>query len=493
MSQIDSDLLPKVVDMQSTRLIYFAALAVCVWLTACGPDWHSIILTPKGPVMERKIQQRFGAEELEHVALLYSQEIDAETLAKFEDASEQDTSLTGTFGADMPADSHNSGTYLYCDSPLGSAAIYTERFGGRHDMAAMLRGQENAFHLVWDIVLLQLDALVADSADYAELRAFLDTTMRADAWDLVLEITVSDLGKDSMTNLSWREETPDDVSEMFMRALHFLDDRGYLTLQEALGMAATELNDEDWHFFALQTFGTSIGRRMGMAEGTMPAAFEALMNYSEEQLAEKVKRFLESDGRVAAKLADIPSGSLEKLVEQAFLFDIDLLDIGGDARKVVLYIPVEPYITNGAWFEAIEPARTGNDDVGPGGSKSHVEWQYPLASVPPGGDLAQVVFAFWAEPSNEFQVEHLGTRVLDDDALAHQCRWRQLLGPSLRDEWDSFIAGLQPGPDLENILRRFRFSVEEPLGDDGPPNAIDSVIAHDVVRSMLSKLQGSQN
>jgi hypothetical protein len=427
--------------------------------------------------MERVITQRFGPEELERVALLYGQDIDAGTLAKFEKSAVQKTSLTGTFGADMPADSDNHGTYLYCDSPLGSAAVYTERFGGRYDLAAMLREQEKAFNLFWDTVLLRLDELVGDSTDYAALRSFVDTTMRADMWDLALELTLSDLGADATRNLSGFDEMPDDIMAKFMRALHFLDARGYIPLQDALGQAAAaEGGSEDGLALALQILGQAVGRRMGMEDGAMPAAFEALMDYTEEQLLEE------------------SPGSLDALADQAFLFDFDLLELAGDARDVTLYLPVEPYLTNGAWIEADATDAPDSEEIATSGSGSYVEWQYPLASIPPDGDLAQVVYAFWAAPTEAYQVEHFGKLVLDKNSLADQCGWRQALGPSLRDEWDAFIDGLRPGPNLATTLREFRFSIEEPF-ETNDPNAIHSRIARNVTSHLASNVPSfeSQN
>jgi hypothetical protein len=496
-TRIDDVLARRVVEMTRTRLILCAALAVCAWLTACGPTWYRIILTPNGPVMERKITQRFGPEELERVALLYSQDIDAATLVKFEESRLYKTSLTGTFGADMPVDSHNRGVYLYCDSPLGSAAVYTERFGGRHDFAAMLREQEKAFHDLWDVVLLHMDALVGDADDYAELRSFIDTTMRADMWDLVLELTVSDLGADAAHNLSELEDFPVDAEDKFMRALHFLDARGYMTLRKTLEVALPELDREGSSIFMMRVLGKSVGRRMGMREGAMPAAFEALMDYPEDELEDELERLRTSDERIVARLADYrddsggvsvdvdgmivtePSGSMGTLLEHAFLFDFDLLDFGGDARDVTLHIPVEPYMTNGAWYDSVE-SETGE-------AGSYVEWQYPLASVAPGGDLAQVVYAFWAEPAEAYQVERFGSLVLDNDTLANQCRWRQMLGPSLQDEWDAFVDGLRPGPDLPDTLRKFVFSIEEPLESDDP-NASRSRIAGQVTSHLAANV-----
>lgn len=486
--------------MTRTRIILYAALAVCVWLTACGPTWYSITLTPRGPVMERRISQYFGPEELERVALLYSQEIEAEILAKFEKNASQKTSLTGTFGADMPADSHNSGTYLYCDSPLGSAAVYTERFGGRHDLAAMLREQEQAFDLFWDVALLHLDALVGDSPDYAALRTFLDTTMRADMWDLTLDLTVTDLGKDGMRNLSGQSEMPDDVSAMLMRALHFLDDRGYLSLRETLELLATAGFAAEDPDFLIKTVGAAVGRRMGMDEGGMPASFEALLDYPDEQLEEELRQFAETDERVLGVLAEFrrkldgmsvaePSSSMSALVEAAFVFDFDLLDIGGDAREVTLYTPVEPYMTNGAWVTPSEVQGSDDEEAVAGDTRPYVEWQYPLADVAPGSDVAQVVFAFWAEPADDYQVERFGFRVLDDDSLASHCRWRQQLGPSLLAEWDAFIDSLRPGPHLDDALQRFRFSIEDPPEPGSDPIAFKSRIAGGVLSDLTYHLR----
>ena len=485
--------------MTRTKLILCAALAACAWLTACGPTWYSIVLTPNGPVMERTIKQNFGPEELERVALLYSQDIDAATLAKFEESTENRTSLTGNFVTDMPTDSHNRGVYLYCDSPLGSAAVYTERFGGRHDMAAMLSEQEKAFNAFWDVLLLQMDALVGDSDDYATLRSFLDTTMRADMWDLALELTVADLGADATRNLSELDDMPDDMAEKLVRSLHFLDARGYLTLQKALEVFLGEGGEEDMYRVLVKTLGESVGRRMGLEDGAMHAAFEALMDIPEDQIDDEFERLQTSDERIVGLLADYrreldgmsaagPESSLEALAQRLFLFDFDLLDLGGDARDVTLYIPVEPYITNGTWYEAREFPVTDSNDVVTTETRSLVEWQYPLANVPPDSDLAQVVYAFWAEPDEAYQVERFGLVVSEDDSLADQCRWRQMLGPSLRDEWDAFVDGLRPGPDLARTLREFHFSIEEPRESDDP-DASRSQLARSVTRHLASKVE----
>ena len=434
--------------------------------------------------MERTITQYFGPEEYERVAMLYSQDVDATTLAKFEELAHQRLTLTATFGAEMPADAHNRGLYLYCNSPLGSTAIYTERFGGRHDLAAMLHEQEKSFNLLWDILLLQLDTLVEDSVDYETLRSFLDTTMRADLWDLTLELTVTDLGEDAMNNLAEYEELPDDAMPAFMRAVHFFDARGYIEPQEVFAaMVAADDDDDDWRF-AMKTLGQAIGHRMGMKNGAMPPAFEALMDYSDDELEEEIERFFDSDERVTAMLADFRAG-----------FDgmsADLFDIGGDARDITLYVPVEPYETNGTWVEASEPVPSGNEDVIGYDPRSYVEWQYPLAGIAPDGDLAQVVYAFWAEPAEAYQVERFGAPVLDDDLLAEQCRWRQMLGSSLQDEWDAFIDGLSPGPDLADTLRQFRFSIEGPVDPDNT-EVTQSRMAKDVIGRLVSKLPSDKS
>ena len=116
-----------------------------------------------------------------------------------------------------------------------------------------------------------------------------------------------------------------------------------------------------------------------------------------------------------------------------------------------------------------------------------MEGKYQLASAAPGGDSAQVVYALWAEPAVDYQVERFGAPILDESALAEQCRWRQMLGPSLRDEWDAFIDGLRPGPDLANTLREFRFSIEEPIESEYPTDS-KSRIAGDVTGNLASNL-----
>lgn len=483
--------------MNGKAFYIVAALAACVLLSACRPTWFDIQLTPDGAVMEREISQKFGPEELERIALLYGQEISEDTLAKFEEESVVSTSLTGRFQGRMPDDSHNSGLLLHCESPLGSASMYTERFGGRNDLAVMFRDQEKALNLFWDIGLLLLDDLVGHAPDYEELRSFLDTTMRADAWDLALEMTVSDFGADSMANLSWMEDTPDDALPMIMRALHFVESRGYVRL-DGLFRELHELeNNGDTWSVALQLVGTAIGRRMGLDdEAAMPNALVALGQYPEEELEDRIEQFIDGDENVARLIAEYrekydgtttpdTSESMEILAKQLFLFDFDLLDIGGDARRVTLFVAVEPYQTNGVWFEATEPVEsvTAPDEVVVfGDSQPYVEWSYPLADNDPrGGDLAQIVYAFWAEPAEQFQLERFGRIVLDKEPLETHCRWRENLDAPLRAEWDTFIAGLQPGPELEATLRSFQFSTEAEAEQSDDPDKVSSRIAYDVI------------
>jgi len=493
-----------------TRMTFYvcAALATCASISACKPTWYDISLTPDGAVMEREISQKFGPEELERVALLYGQEVGEETLAKFDEHSSVDTALTGRFLTHMPDDSRNSGVLLYCDSPLGSASIFTERFGGRNDIDAMFHDQQRAFNLVWDVLLLLLDDLVGSPPDYPALRSFINTTVRADAWDLTLEMTVLDLGKDSMTNLSSFEDIPDEFNSMFVRALHFLEDRGYLRLDDLYEQLTDRAESvEDWQF-QMTLFGTSIGRRMGLGEeAAMPAAFSILQQYSGDELEDKIEQFLDNDDSVAKLLAEFrkdydgmsmsePYLSMEVLVKQAFLFDFDLLDIGGDARRVTLYVPVEPYRTNGAWFEEIEideEVPSPDETVVLGNLRPYVEWSYPLANIDPrGGDLPQVVFAFWAEPAEQYQLDQFGHVVLEKEDLENQCHWRKGLDDALQAEWDAFIGSLSPGPDLEATLRGFRFSVEPEVEQSDDPNATSSRIASKVTRHLADAVRIKQ-
>ena len=68
--------------------------------------------------------------------------------------------------------------------------------------------------------------------------------------------------------------------------------------------------------------------------------------------------------------------------------------------------------------------------------------------------------------------------MLEGGGLAEYITWQAGLTPPRRAEWDAFVDGLQPGPDLLENLKTFRFRSPEP----GPSTAPATAPADEITR-----------
>jgi hypothetical protein len=99
--------------------------------------------------------------------------------------------------------------------------------------------------------------------------------------------------------------------------------------------------------------------------------------------------------------------------------------------------PYPPVQTNGKWDEErkeLSWAARGRETITP----------------------AQMLFAIWAEPAEDYQRTRFGQVALRGEALEAHVNWYQ--GLSARDQamWDAFIETLRPGEELIAELERFR-------------------------------------
>lgn len=461
-------------------------LTVCVLVAGCrGPEWFKVDLTPDGPAMHRSVSRNFGPEDYEAMAELYGIEADVATLAKFEDNATVELSLTGTFEGKMPDDNHSSGVLLYCDSSFGSSSWYSERFGGNDDLATLLDNQENAFHETWDMLLRAFEQLAGNEPGFAEVRAFLDTTVRADAWNMLLTLNVVDTATDATAIVDVDEYEDEDMS-VFIRLFHMLDARGYVDSSK-LWEYETRISDVDEESPGplFEIIGAAIGRKMEIdGDDPIPAAFAKLVTLSSDELVDAVDRVVEAEGG---------ESRISALAESAFVFDLNSFDYGGEALQVRLFLPVKPHWTNGIWVgetEEVVAAAGDSDESLTHAVPMHLEWTYPLASPDAAdADLPLVIHAAWTEPNAEFQVKHFGALVLDDDNLVEYCNWFQGLPDTRKDEWRMFVESLSPGKALEDKLKAFYFSDETPYAPgDKSSGEIRSRIASDTIHDIIRKI-----
>ena len=104
--------------------------------------------------------------------------------------------------------------------------------------------------------------------------------------------------------------------------------------------------------------------------------------------------------------------------------------------------------------------------------------------------LPAVCFASWSDPDRAFQEKHFGKTVLSGGELAEYVIWYRLLKPEEANEWDRFVNGLKPGPDLKAAVEAFRFSTD-PKPDPKKPKEHVASLA-DTPRRLIVEWPGSK-
>ncbi len=115
-----------------------------------------------------------------------------------------------------------------------------------------------------------------------------------------------------------------------------------------------------------------------------------------------------------------------------------------DHLAVRLSLPSSPVHSNGRWDEALK----------------QVVWETDIEDRTNASHFPFFCYASWAQADPEYQKEHFGRVVLTGDELTQYCLWRSSQDHQAGDEWDAFMASLQPGGGLVEKLDAFRFSGE---------------------------------
>jgi hypothetical protein len=125
----------------------------------------------------------------------------------------------------------------------------------------------------------------------------------------------------------------------------------------------------------------------------------------------------------------------------------ELLGVSGDGETdhltVKLALDRTPNHSNGKWQDG------------------KVIWE---TDMDPNRALPVLCYASWSQPRHEFQSVHFGRILLDGDLLGQYCLWQSSLDGKMASEWEAFLSGLQPGPELKEKLEAYKFSGQP---DDG--------------------------
>jgi hypothetical protein len=438
------------IQFMHKRLLAPLAL-LAVLLTGCPRNEYIVVLKPQGNTIERTLTyyrvdlgesnkvnsyQPFPTVEMGEINSFYP----AEGITNDGDRH----TVHGVFTNAMPNDVGGVGTYTNLATSLGIAGFYVERFRGNDDLAGITEKHAKAANRLADLILGWSKSELGTEPGYANLSRFLDVDFRRDLKNVGAYWWEGNLVDGYRTN---------GAEEFAVRFGQYLVERGYLQIGDIpmLFRSATDKDDSKLSLL-LQRL---VARKLGVPDSRpLPASLAFLASgdvreksfekylATTEEYREKLKQW-EKDRETKPDLAK-PEPAVDDEVKD--FVDFDLFGNPNDRLRVELQLPVAPAHSNGRWDEA----------------GKQVVWDTNIVDRTNSARLPVICYASWAEPAESFQTRHFGKVALAGDELTGYCLWRSSLDEKKAGEWDAFLAGLQPGGQLTNSLRTFRFSDEPP-------------------------------
>jgi hypothetical protein len=350
---------------------------------------------------------------------------------------------TGNFVGSMPADVGGVGSYTNFATSLGDAGFYMERFRGSNDLAGNIARRLKAADQIDDLIIGWSKMQFGREHGYKKLHKFLDEDFRQDLKNAALYAWAGEANDLYQTNYP---------NEFVLRFGQYLFERGYLRFSDT----------RDIYLFVENKGDSSVIRhlvrrlmmeKMGIpASDPVPTSFAVLGD--EDALEKSCEKYLAGTGLYRAQIKQWqsetnanPSLAMPKASDAADEL-IATLFFGGtggsffgtpDHLNVKLALSHAPDFTNGKWEDG------------------KVVWSVDLDPTRP---LPVVCYAGWSTPNTQFQTDHFGGVILDEDTLSQYCYWRGTLGAEHAREWESFLTNLKPGPALKKSLQDFHFTGE---------------------------------
>jgi hypothetical protein len=412
-------------------------LAICLTLPGCVQNEYDIELTPKGEGLERKFRVKWREsktqDELDRLAKEYGRE---------SPAANSQHRFEGEFAGRMPNDIGGHGMFVRYDSPLGSAAMYVERFRGDDDLAGVMERQKARIDHAVDLLIGWLEAELKDDSRWPALHTFLHEEFRRDMFNLWLRLLTTP-----------RDENDEDRAKIsvMMAMFHYLVEHAYLTPEELPEWKRANRNDYNR---LLTLYRKLILTRMD--DGQVPSPDLKFLD-SRPQLEESLRGYLKTtndysllhnkwleerqtdpDAKEPDPL-DVVTKMFWEVLKGGLVFDYDQLALSLNLDRVAIF-------SNGKKSE----------------DSHRLDWgsmRLPNKESPP-----ELAYAVWDEPNELAQKLIFDRTVLAGPSLLEYCLWYRGLTDAERTAWDDFLATLKPGPELKDRLKGFRFP-DEPDSD----------------------------
>lgn len=427
------------------RLLFSVAgwvvlLGVCVCHCGCtGYNRYEIELVPTRGGIERTLTcwrlpdrndgPAFPATELVRIAALYPERLTPVDARRHR--------FRGVFEQEMPADVGGAGTYTRLETSLGYAAAYVERFRGDLDLDAALYDRRRNTDRAADLIVGWFEQQLSGSPHWPQVQRFLHQEFRQDLRNLSMYLWLGEQQPQLVEPA--RKELP-------FRAALYLKERGYFEVDDLLILTRPD-RQEPVH--TLAWIKSVLARKCSLSNEVVQKELAFLNDPA--TLRRSWNDYLRNTPEYQRLLKHWQAASPEPNAtppEPAQVFDELLLEPAislwlthPDELHVSLATGVPPLHTNGQW----EP------------NQQRVVWSLNL---PIARTLPTLLYATWAQPHEQTQIQHFGRVVLTGERLGKYAVWYHSLDAAERSEWDAFLASVHPGQDLPKRLAAFRFSHE---------------------------------
>ena len=482
-------------------------VAMCIFLCGCPHDEYTLEMSASKSTLHRKltvkgIKKTVGATTLTPISKAYG----GEDITK----SAESMTFEGTFDSITPDDIGGSAGRLACfNSALGTSYFYVENFRGSDDTFEQINTRFMAIDRLLTLARGFLKQEVGHIDSYDKLDAFLANDFTRDLKSLAIymwmtgnlmkqfgAMTPADEPKSPTTAATSQPAAasqPSDENaqtippllvayhEMFVRTLHFLVQKNYITPEQIplLGqiLPHTAIKTSNREGRDDTTMGKAILRRILVVKAGIKNPddlLEAIMKPGEGEatLEKSFKKYLLTTPDFAAFYSEWKKNNPDNKIEEqkqltlatdAFIgnlaFDIERsLSISGmfklfpndDNLEIRLATGIKPFMTNGKYN-----SKTGD-----------VLWLGDIQNrVEPGKKylfLPTICYAFWAVPNAANQAKYFGKVILDGGDLNRYILWHSDLAPAEAKQWDELLKTLTP----ENIVEKlsgFKFKGDKDL------------------------------
>jgi len=415
-------------------VIFLAPL--CALLTGCPHNDYTVELKPTAHGVERtlkfyRVDEAFPSNELAAISQVYPA-----GAVKWESGTNY--VARGEFAGAMPKDIGGAGSFTNYVTSLGESGFYSERFRGEDDLAARIERQFHAADQLTDLIIGWSKTEFGHERGYKKLRQFLDEDFRSDLKNDGQYFQLGAVSELSNTNAP---------EEFIARFGQYLFERGYVKLVDAPKLPTLIIGGGEDEAVVPDMVQKLVAEKMKIpASGPLPKSLAILTN--EAALEKSWEKYLagtdlyrakhkawEAKVKTDPKLAEPkPGEAANDLFAGVLGFSFDFGNTP-DHLTVKLALKNAPDHSNGKWQDG------------------QIVWEADLSNDRP---LPVLCYASWSNPDEQFQKAHFGRVLLEGDELSQYDLWRSGLSQPDGQEWDGFVAGLEPGPDLKKKIEAFQ-------------------------------------